>query len=83
MAITRTIGTENLNVLEWTAAAALDLEKFGNIPTLLHPSNWREWGAAVAGLASISGVVLPDPYAFDDWSVWANNFNAVLDGWYE
>jgi hypothetical protein len=79
-AISRTIGTDGLNVQEWTAATAMDLETFGNIPTLLNPSNWREWAFAVIGLASLSGIVLPNPNSFDEWRDWANNFNAVLEG---
>lgn len=76
----RTISTDGLDVFSWTCASALNLEKFGNIPTLLDTRNWREWAVAVIGLASLSGIVLPNPYSFDDWQDWANNFNAVLDG---
>lgn len=79
-AIIRTIDQRDMGVQEWTAASTLGLQTFGPIPVLLDDNQWQSWGAAVLGLASLSGVVLPDPYTFDDWREWANNFNAVLDG---
>lgn len=70
-----------MTVQQWTAAVTLDLEQFGSIPQLLDPKRWQEWAAVVIGLPAISGVVLPDPYSFVDWSEWATQFNDIMMGW--
>lgn len=77
----RTIDPRDMGVLEWTAAQALDLEQFGSIPQLHNATAWRDWALAVIGLASIGGVVLPDPYDFPDWRSWAIRFNEIMDSW--
>lgn len=76
----RTVSPYGMTPQEWTAATTMDLEAFGNIPVLLDPSKWQDWGASVLALSTLNNVVLPDPYSFDDWQEWALNFNAVLNG---
>lgn len=76
----RVIGTEGMDVQYWTAATGFNLEKFGATPILTDPQKWQDWGAAVLLLASLSGVVLPNPYEFENWQVWAQRFNEVLAG---
>lgn len=64
--------------IEWTSAYHIDLEKFGAIPALLSNAAWQEWGAAIALLASLSGIIVPNPYDFADWQEWADRFNEIL-----
>lgn len=66
----------------WTAAVTLDLEQFGSVPQLLDGAGWQDWAATIIGMSAISGVVLPDPYGFTDWSEWAMRFNEIMGGWH-
>lgn len=75
------IDPRDMTVQEWTAAVTLDLEQFGSVPQLLDATRWHDWAATVVGTSAISGVVLPDPYSFVDWSDWAMRFNEIMDGW--
>lgn len=77
----RTIDPRDMNAMEWTAATTLNLERFGSVPQLFRDDAWRDWVVAVIGLTTISGVVLPDPYDFPDWTSWALRFNEIMDSW--
>lgn len=75
------IDPREMTVEQWTAAMTLDLEQFGSVPQLLDRNRWQDWAATVVGMSAISGVVLPDPYSFREWSEWASRFNEIMDGW--
>ena len=64
--------------MEWTNAYHIDLERFGFIPALQSNDRWQDWGSALSLLASLSGIILPNPYEFSDWQEWAQRFNEIL-----
>lgn len=74
-----TISPLSLDAKEWTDHMTPILERFGSIPHLANATNWRDWGAAVISMASLSGIVLPSPYDFVAFEEWAQRFNDVLD----
>jgi len=65
--------------MQWTDYTAENLWSWGTIPKLLDPARWQEWGAAVLGLGTLSGINLPNPYNFSDWQEWAQRFNQTFD----
>lgn len=75
------IDPRDMTAQGWTAAVTLDLEQFGSVPQLLDPARWHDWAAAVVGMSAISGVVLPDPYGFVEWTDWAMAYNDVMQSW--
>ena len=73
-----TVDPIGMDPMGWTAASNIDLERFGFIPVLQSNEKWQDWGAEVSRLASISGIVIPNPYEFSDWQEWARRLNEVL-----
>ena len=73
------IDPKGLTVTEWTDYVGSDLWEFGQVPKLLDPKNWQDWGASVLGMTSISGINLPNPYNFTNWQEWAMRFNEIID----
>ena len=73
-----TIDPDGMDPLSWTAAMNIDLERFGFIPMLQDANKWQDWGAEVSKFASLSGIVVPNPYEFADWQEWARRFNETL-----
>ena len=72
------IDPRGMTPTEWTSAYHIDLERFGAIPALQTDAGWKDWGASVTLLSLLSGVVLPNPYEFDEFEVWAQRFNEIL-----
>ncbi len=66
-------------VQDWTDAMALDLWSLGAIPRLDNAQDWRAWGANLLNLPSIHGILLPNPYQFDDWRRWAERVVEAFD----
>ena len=67
-----------MTLREWTDAMCQNLEQFGNLSRLDQREDWREWGAMLLNLPALSGSIVPDPYQFDDWRVWAQRCNENL-----
>lgn len=74
-----TIDPRDMDVMSWTAQMAINLDAVGPIQTLLAPNRWQDWGAHLLAIASLSGILIPDPYQFDDWREWAMRTNEGLD----
>lgn len=75
-----TVDPKGMTAREWTAASTINLERFGSIPALQKDEDWRGWGAVLAVFASLSGIVIPNPYDFAAFEDWAQRFNEALSG---
>lgn len=60
-----------LTVRQWTDFMTPNLEQYGNIGRLQNDDGWREWGAQLLNVPKLSGSIVPNPYLYDDWRVWA------------
>lgn len=76
------IHTNGLTVQQWTDAASNGLWNLGPVSRMSPGSDWRQWALSALGTAAANGIVLPDPYQFDDWRRWANRYNEIIDGTY-
>ena len=65
---------------DWTAATTPYIEQFGPIPILQNDEGWQRWGAAISVLATLAGIVVPNPYDFTVFEDWAARFNESLQG---
>ena len=73
-----TINPSFMNARTWADFMVPVLEQFGNLSRLDQREDWREWGAMLLNLPALSGSIVPDPYQFDDWRVWAQRCNENL-----
>ena len=73
----QTIDPAHVSVQEWCDFMVPNLEQFGNLGRL-DGDNWREWGTQLLNLPALSGSIVPDPYQFDDWILWAMRLNENL-----
>ena len=67
----RTIDPAYLTVQQWTDFMVPSLEQFGNLGRLDRDDEWRAWGVSLLNMSQLSGSIVPNPYQFDDWRVWA------------
>lgn len=67
----------NMTLNDWADAAVPYLEQFDSIGRLMG-DNWQEWGARLTLALGLSGRLIPDPYSFSDWRVWAQRLCEVL-----
>ena len=72
------IDPRGMTPMEWTQAYSIDLERFGSVPNLQSNEGWQGWGSALSLLASLSGIILPNPYEYSDWQEWAQRLNETL-----
>lgn len=72
------ISPQGMSAVEWIDAMSDRLWTLGAIPRVSREEDWREWGAALLSLPSIHGILLPDPYQFDDWRRWAERINEAF-----
>ena len=75
---THVISPQGLNAVEWTGAMAMYMDKFGTLPSIQRPEDWKTWGAEALLLSSLNGIVLPNPYDFSDFETWAQRFVEIL-----
>lgn len=59
----------NMSLMDWADNVLSDLREFG-VVAILSGEDWQSWGAQLCGTYAL-GVVLPDPYQFNDWKLWA------------
>jgi hypothetical protein len=72
------IDPRGLTVTEWCDAASLTLVRYGHIPILQDPREWKQWAFVVMQLPAIEGRQAPGPRGFDDWLEWAIRFNEAV-----
>ena len=72
------VNPDGMTAMEWTAAMHINLERFGAIPILQNDKNWQDWGASISSLSSLNGMVIPNPYEFNDFQGWAQRLNETL-----
>lgn len=77
-----TIQTNGLTVQQWTDAASNGLWNLSPVSRMQKGSDWRQWALSALGAAAANGIVLPDPYQFNDWRQWAQRYNEIIDGTY-
>lgn len=73
-----TIRPDYLSAQQWADFMVPNLEKYGNLGRLDDEGEWQEWGAHLMLLPGLSGSIVPDPYAFDDWRKWVERLNENL-----
>lgn len=73
-----TIDPFGMTAIQWADAMALNIEQFGNLGRLENEEQWRAWAEQLLNLPGISGSIVPDPYAFESWQVWAAELNTGL-----
>lgn len=66
-----------MTLQQWADAVVLPLDSFDNMGTLKGP-DWQAWGARILAPVTLSGFNLPNPYAFDDWKLWAQRLCGEL-----
>lgn len=62
-----------LTLPEWAAAIAPGLDAYDVTPAL-YGDDWQEWATRVTAMQTVRDQLPPDPYAFTEWSVWAERF---------
>lgn len=67
-----------MTATEWCDAMTINLEQFGNLGRLENEEGWRDWALQLMTMGSLSGTVVPDPYAFTEWRPWAEAFTKNL-----
>jgi len=72
------ISPQGLNAVEWTGAMAMYMDKFGILPSIQKPEDWKIWASAALLIPSLNGIVLPNPYDFLDFNTWAQRFIEIL-----
>lgn len=66
-----------IGLRDWADQLLVDFPADG-VPILADEANWQDWGAVVIGLPSFADPAAPDPYAFDDWRLWAERLASVV-----
>ena len=61
----------NMTLKDWSDAAVPFLSTFDSIGRLEDETKWQDWGAKLSLALSLSGLCIPNPYAFTDWRLWA------------
>lgn len=74
----RTIDPAYMSVQEWADNMVPALEQFGNLGRLWSEDEWRNWAAQLLNLPALSGSIVPDPYDYEDWRMWAQRLNQNL-----
>jgi hypothetical protein len=66
-----------MNVFEWTdrMAEILSFPVF----RFFDPEDWRAWARNLIQYPQISVFNPPDPDQFNDWELWAERFNQVVE----
>jgi hypothetical protein len=72
-------GPRGFTLKQWADQICLTMDKFGPMPVLASDL-WKPWAAVIVGLPTITGVVCPNPYQFDDWRAWGEQFCGILAG---
>lgn len=72
------IDPRSMTVTEWCDAASHTLRKYGPIPVLMVPTDWRWWGAQVLQIPEIFKYTAADPRGFSTWQEWVFRFNQVV-----
>lgn len=72
-----TIDPRFMDVVNWTGQTTTILAPYGIIPRLIDPEQWRVWATYVVGIPTIAALDPPRPEGFDDWDIWARQFNVV------
>jgi hypothetical protein len=73
-----TIDPRFMGAARWTAETSTALSKFGVIPILTDPEDWRSWATFVSTLPAVSALHPPRPVEFATWDAWAHRFNEAL-----
>lgn len=69
---------QGLSIKDWADQAVFGLDSYGAFPRLENPAEWQGWAANFLLNGELSAQGLPNPYEYDDWQLWADNFCAVL-----
>lgn len=73
----RTISPSYMSLNDWSDFMVQTMQNYGDLPRLMK-DDWKEFGANMMTLPGLSGSVVPDPYAFDEWTAWASRLNENL-----
>lgn len=71
------IDPRGMTVLDWTDSMAPVLDRYGVTARLDDPTQWREWGRLICDIPAVRAQAPPEPEMFDDWMMWAMEFDSV------
>lgn len=67
-----------MEVREWCDAVSHTLNRYGPIPVLQDPKEWKQWAFVVTQLPLVEKRIPPGPRNFTDWRDWAIRFNEAV-----
>ncbi len=73
-----TINPDYLTVQQWADFMVPNLSQYGNLGRLDDETEWAEWGERLMNLPGLSGSIVPDPRAFENWREWVDRLNQNL-----
>jgi hypothetical protein len=73
------IDPRGLTVIEWCDFMTDELTGFSQPPRLDSAEEWQFWALTVCQSPRIAGFNPPNPLEYQDWLVWAERFNQVVD----
>jgi hypothetical protein len=68
---------KHMEVTDWAAQVALDLDPYGSFGRLDNPDNWQNWAMQFLNNTTL-GRNFPNPYGFENWQDWAERFCQTL-----
>lgn len=68
---------KHMEVMDWAAQVALDLDPYGSFGRLDNPDNWQNWAMQFLNNTTL-GRNFPNPYGFENWQDWAERFCQTL-----
>lgn len=67
------------DVIAWADATILTLSDSWAFGRLDDPDQWRDWATAFVRASPFAQQNPPDPYAFDDWRLFAERVYSYLE----
>ena len=68
----------NIELNDWADQAVFSLDSYGAFMKL-QDADWQRWAAQFSQNVALSAKLLPNPYAFENWTDWADRFCGALN----
>lgn len=75
------IDPAGMDVTDWADAMVPVLSRFGPVGRIEDPAFWQVWATLACELPTVRSHNPPNPFEFEDWTLWAQRFIQIPVTW--